>query len=60
MGISTSAAAAVLGLFGGNLLNPTLPTSIGELIDNVGLTGILGGNLGMWCLHPASADNSGY
>ncbi|KAJ6526495.1 hypothetical protein DFH09DRAFT_1371651 [Mycena vulgaris] len=45
MGISASAAAAVLGLFGGNLLDPTLPISIGEPPDNVGLTGILGGIL---------------
>jgi hypothetical protein len=60
MGISASAAVAILGLFGGNLLDPTLPISIGEPPDNVGLTGILGGILGMWCLHPASADDSGY
>ncbi|KAJ7039446.1 hypothetical protein C8F04DRAFT_996990 [Mycena alexandri] len=45
MGVTASAAAAVLGLFGGNLLDPTLPISIGEPPDNVGLTGILGGIL---------------
>ncbi|KAJ7763701.1 hypothetical protein B0H16DRAFT_454606 [Mycena metata] len=45
MGISASAAAGVLGLFGGNLLDPTLPISIGEPPNNVGLTGILGGIL---------------
>jgi hypothetical protein len=60
MGITASAFAGVLGLFGGNLLDPTLPISVGEPPNNVGLTGILGGILGMWCLHPASADNSGY
>jgi hypothetical protein len=47
MGVAASAGAAVLGLFGGNLLDPTLPISIGEPPKNVGLTGILGGILGM-------------
>ncbi|KAJ7239309.1 hypothetical protein C8J57DRAFT_1372823 [Mycena rebaudengoi] len=45
MGITASAAAGILGLFGGNLLDPTLPISIGEPPDNVGLAGILGGLL---------------
>ncbi|KAJ7194003.1 Chloroperoxidase [Mycena pura] len=45
MGIAASTFAGVLGLFGGNLLDPTLPISIGEPPSNAGLAGLLPGLL---------------
>ncbi|KAJ7192185.1 hypothetical protein GGX14DRAFT_596174 [Mycena pura] len=41
MGTAASTAAAVLGMFGGNLLDPTLPLSIGEPPSIIGLPGPL-------------------